>query len=137
MGGAYYVYLLRLENTRRTYIGFSVDPWQRLRKHNGELRGGARYTAMRKPGQRWRLIALVSGFETARAARRFEWTAKVPSRVRRLAADACRGQALQGPDGRTRAFYALASRVQCPRAPWHPAAAHALDVTQFLVRPAP
>jgi predicted GIY-YIG superfamily endonuclease len=58
-----------------TYVGMTNDMRQRLRRHNGEITGGARYTHNIKlvTGQPWRLLFLVSGFPSARAARQLEW----------------------------------------------------------------
>lgn len=47
-GPRWYVYLLRCADGT-LYTGTSVDPERRLRQHNGELRGGARYTRARRP----------------------------------------------------------------------------------------
>ena len=44
----YYVYLLRCGDNS-LYAGITTDPARRLRQHRGELRGGARYTAVRQP----------------------------------------------------------------------------------------
>ena len=44
----YCVYLLRCEDNS-LYAGITTDPARRLRQHRGELRGGARYTALRRP----------------------------------------------------------------------------------------
>lgn len=44
----WYVYIVRCaDNT--LYTGVTTDPVRRLREHNGELRGGARYTRSRQP----------------------------------------------------------------------------------------
>jgi len=44
----YYVYLLRCADGS-LYAGITTDPARRLRQHNGELPGGARYTSVRRP----------------------------------------------------------------------------------------
>jgi len=68
----FYVYFLR--DGRRSYIGFTVDVFRRLRQHRGELAGGARYTkSWRNPPQ---LVAYISGFPTNRIALSYEWHAK-------------------------------------------------------------
>ena len=46
--GVYWVYLLRCEGGA-LYAGITADPERRLRQHRGELSGGAKYTAGRKP----------------------------------------------------------------------------------------
>ena len=44
----WYVYLLRCaDNT--LYCGITTDLYKRLRQHNGELIGGAKYTKVRQP----------------------------------------------------------------------------------------
>jgi hypothetical protein len=36
----HYVYVLKSMTTNKTYVGYSVDPYKRLRKHNGKLKEG-------------------------------------------------------------------------------------------------
>jgi len=68
-----------IQNKGCTYAGVSPDPVKRLRKHNGELSGGAKYTQSRGPG--WTHICLVHGFQTKIQALQFEWASKhVPPR---------------------------------------------------------
>ena len=40
----YLVYLLTNTCNNRTYLGVTNNPVRRLRQHNGEIKGGARYT---------------------------------------------------------------------------------------------
>jgi predicted GIY-YIG superfamily endonuclease len=62
-----------------TYVGVSPDPVKRLRKHNGELAGGAKYTLSK--GKGWKHICLVHGFQTKIQSLQFEWALKhVPPR---------------------------------------------------------
>jgi len=57
-----------------TYVGATIDVEQRLRKHNGEITGGAVYTTSKvKQGFHWRRIVYVSGFPTWNCALKFEW----------------------------------------------------------------
>ena len=83
-----YVYLLESTHTKKTYIGATVDLNHRLRQHNGELVGGAKYTTGRvTQGERWRRIAYVSGFPTWAATLQFEWrwkqlTRRIPNTPR-------------------------------------------------------
>jgi len=74
--GRYVVYLLREAGSGRTYIGQTVNFSKRLRQHNGEISGGARYTT--RHGSDWRPIAIVDGFgaDGKVEALRFEWKAK-------------------------------------------------------------
>lgn len=68
-----------IQNKGATYAGVSPDPVKRLRKHNGELSGGAKYTQSRGPG--WTHVCLVHGFQTKIQALQFEWASKhVPPR---------------------------------------------------------
>jgi predicted GIY-YIG superfamily endonuclease len=62
-----------------TYAGVSPDPVRRLRMHNGEICGGAKYTTSKGPG--WVHVCLVSGFPTKQNSMQFEWAIKhVPPR---------------------------------------------------------
>lgn len=73
----HFVYLIASTISRRTYIGYSIHPLKRLKQHNGELRGGAKYT---KQGRPWEIIAIVSGFPNKRIALQFEWRAHHPTK---------------------------------------------------------
>jgi len=64
------LYCLHHERRRKTYVGVTNNLKRRLRQHNGDIRGGARAT--RGPGQ-WRVLFVLSGFPTRRAALQFEW----------------------------------------------------------------
>lgn len=46
----WYVYILRCADGS-LYTGVATDLQRRLRQHNGELAGGARYTMGRRPAQ--------------------------------------------------------------------------------------
>ena len=68
-----------VHNQGYTYAGVSPDPVKRLRKHNGEISGGAKYTLGKGPG--WTHVCLVHGFQTKIQALQFEWAVKhVPPR---------------------------------------------------------
>ena len=76
----YHVYLLKSESSRKTYVGYSIDPFQRLRKHNGEIKGGAKAT---RSGRPWRLIMYITGFEFERTALQYEWRIHHPPKFLR------------------------------------------------------
>jgi predicted GIY-YIG superfamily endonuclease len=67
-------YIIYNDNCGATYAGVSPDPVQRLRKHNGEISGGAKYTTGKGPG--WKHVCIVSGFQTKNQALMFEWAVK-------------------------------------------------------------
>jgi len=69
-----YVYLLQSGN--KTYIGATKNVQRRLRQHNRELKGGAKYTSQGK----WTCVGYVSGFPTWNEALKFEWKWKQLSR---------------------------------------------------------
>ena len=61
-------------NKTSTYAGVSPDPVRRLRQHNGEICGGAKYTTSK--GNGWKHMCLVTGFQTKQQALQFEWAVK-------------------------------------------------------------
>ena len=61
-------------NDRATYAGVSPDPVRRLRQHNGEIKGGAKYTTSKGPG--WKHICIISGFQDKIQSMQFEWAVK-------------------------------------------------------------
>ena len=68
-----------IQNKHFTYCGVSPDPVRRLRQHNGEIKGGAKYTTSKGPG--WEHICLVRGFKDKIQSMQFEWAVKhVPPR---------------------------------------------------------
>lgn len=98
-------YVLRNSRDARTYVGYTVDPARRLRQHNGDLVGGARYTTALHGRSKvddatkhvWDFLAIVEspGFDAHRALS-FEWHAKRPTRQRR------RPPEFSTPEGRLR-----------------------------------
>lgn len=63
-----------IQNGNCTYAGVSPDPVRRLRQHNGEIKGGAKYTLSKGPG--WKHVCIVSGFQTKIQSMQFEWAVK-------------------------------------------------------------
>ena len=69
-----YVYLL--QSNKKTYIGATVNLQRRLRQHNREIKGGAKYTSK----DTWVRVCYVSGFPTWKDTLQFEWKWKQLSR---------------------------------------------------------
>jgi len=76
-GNTWYCYILRNQQSRYahlTYNGSTNNPIRRLRQHNEEISGGARYTHGRGGG--WEIYALLSGFPDHKNALSCEWRMK-------------------------------------------------------------
>lgn len=86
----YICYILESVDGKRTYAGITNNMARRLRQHNGELAGGAKYTS--KPQSRpWKVVLTVNGFQTKVQALQFEWALHhtkgeggVPGRMQKL-----------------------------------------------------
>ena len=63
-----------IQNKNHTYAGVSPTPIRRLRQHNGEISGGAKYTTSCGPG--WKHKCMVRGFQDKIQAMQFEWAVK-------------------------------------------------------------
>ena len=74
---SYLCYLIVSFDSSKTYIGITNDFTKRLRQHNGEIKGGAKYTTQGRP---WRLIAHIKGFENHIQVLQFEWAFKYVTR---------------------------------------------------------
>mmetsp|Transcript_110766 Transcript_110766/g.308609 ORF Transcript_110766/g.308609 Transcript_110766/m.308609 type:complete len:234 (+) Transcript_110766:155-856(+) len=68
-----YILLSSSSNRTRTYTGITDNLGRRVRKHNGEIKGGARAT---RTGRPWRVLCVVRGFPCKGDALCFEWRAK-------------------------------------------------------------
>ena len=67
----YYCYILQsISNPRRTYIGITNNLKRRLRQHNGDIVGGAKYTRSNRP---WQMIGYLGGFRNKNEVLRFEY----------------------------------------------------------------
>ena len=69
MNKPWYCYVLVSIPDRFTYVGATVNVDRRLRQHNGELCGGAKYTKR----SQWVRHLHVEGFPNQSAALSFEW----------------------------------------------------------------
>src|SRR6056300_299435 len=67
----YVVYLLKCE--KYSYVGMTNDIFKRLRQHNGEIKGGARYTSKR---DQWYPVLIIDGFQDMKSAMQCEWRLK-------------------------------------------------------------
>tara|TARA_A100001035_G_C27771420_1_gene496578 strand:- start:334 stop:747 length:414 start_codon:yes stop_codon:yes gene_type:complete len=61
-------------NNNFTYAGVSPDPKRRLKQHNGEISGGAKYTTSKGTG--WKHLCIISGFQNKIQSMQFEWAVK-------------------------------------------------------------
>lgn len=61
-------------NRNYSYAGVTPNPERRIKKHNQELAGGAKYTRM--IGKGWKYICQVHGFKNKIDALKFEWAVK-------------------------------------------------------------
>jgi putative endonuclease len=71
----YMVYLLHHTIHNRTYLGITNHKDRRIRQHNGELKGGAKYTTSFKGEGEWKYYMYVSNL-TKSEALSIERTAK-------------------------------------------------------------
>lgn len=75
----HYCYILYNNLNNKTYVGYTVDPMRRLRQHNGQLVGGARYTKQSKG--KWSFLAVITSPSfTSNLALSLEWYIKYNSR---------------------------------------------------------
>ena len=56
----YFVYLLYNTHNERTYLGITDNPKKSIKQHNGEIKGGARYTLSYKENGLWKYYLLIS-----------------------------------------------------------------------------
>jgi len=74
----YYCYLLKSANEKcvnEAYIGFTDNPLNRIREHNGEIKGGAKKTSKKRP---WSIELVISNFPNKILALMFEWSWQNP-----------------------------------------------------------
>ena len=76
----YFVYLLKSTVSNRTYVGYTIDIKQRLRRHNGEISGGAKKTRVGRP---WKVVLYVSGFGYERTALQYEFCVQRTKKYKR------------------------------------------------------
>lgn len=59
----YLVYVLINTSHNKTYVGITNNPTRRLRQHNGELVGGAKYTTSNKGSGEWLFYGFIKNLE--------------------------------------------------------------------------
>lgn len=55
---SHFCYIIENETRTKTYVGYTTTPLKRIRQHNGEIKGGAKYTS--RNGTKWTYVAIVS-----------------------------------------------------------------------------
>ena len=66
-------------NDNYSYVGITNNLNRRLRQHNKEIKGGAKYTSMIKDkikNSKWNYACYVDGFKNKNDALKFEWALK-------------------------------------------------------------
>ena len=71
----YCCYMLS-NNDGKTYIGSTNNFKRRIRQHNKEITGGARYTSIFMTPDGWKPVIIINGFKTHSNALSFEWRMK-------------------------------------------------------------
>jgi len=80
----HYCYILQnIENEKKIYIGYTINPSRRIRQHIQEIKGGAKYTKNTKDTKSWRMIIIIKGFPNMINALQFEWRLKHPDNKKR------------------------------------------------------
>lgn len=63
----YMVYVLINTSHRKTYVGITNKPERRIRQHNGELVGGAKYTTANKTDGEWKFYGFIKFLDKSTA----------------------------------------------------------------------
>ena len=80
IGKSYYVYIVECSDGTY-YTGLSNDVEKRIRRHNGLLCGGAKYTSTRRPVK---IIALSIPLENRSQATKLEYKVKKKKRANKV-----------------------------------------------------
>ena len=84
----FFVYILKEIDGNRTYVGFTTHTTRRIKQHNGELAGGAKYTR----GRKWEIIGYLTGFPDKIIALQCEWKLKNPYGRKKRGASGIKGR---------------------------------------------
>lgn len=68
---SYYCYLIICDN--KTYIGVTNNLKNRIRKHNGLIKGGAKSTRSKRSDHEWVYHTIIGEFENKSQVMKFEW----------------------------------------------------------------
>lgn len=82
MSNKFYCYILASSNIKhlnKTYNGMTNNLHKRIRQHNGEIKGGAKYTCGKGP---WKYIAIIEGYVDKKDAMCCEWKIKHPTNTK-------------------------------------------------------
>lgn len=60
---SYVVYVLINTESNKTYVGITNKPERRIRQHNGDLVGGAKYTKINKGDGQWQFYGFIKNLE--------------------------------------------------------------------------
>lgn len=78
----YVCYLLTLDR-KFSYVGATNNLSRRVRQHNGEIKGGAKYTTSKCGLGEWQPLLHVKGFPNYTSALQFEWRWKKMTQTQR------------------------------------------------------
>jgi predicted GIY-YIG superfamily endonuclease len=67
MNNNYIIYLLYNTKSNCTYVGITNNPNRRIRQHNGELVGGAKYTTSKKGDGEWMYYGYIENLDKSLA----------------------------------------------------------------------
>jgi len=76
-------YILFNDVNNKTYNGYTNNSERRLRQHNGEIKGGAKYTTREAIKNKWKYLVIIQCEQfDHNLALCFEWMIKYPTRRR-------------------------------------------------------
>jgi predicted GIY-YIG superfamily endonuclease len=75
----YVVYILKHSTTSKTYVGITNNKKRRLRQHNCEIKGGAKYTTINKEMGEWYYYGFICNLDK-RTALSLEKRIKIKSK---------------------------------------------------------
>jgi|SaaInlStandDraft_4_1057021.scaffolds.fasta_scaffold13712_4 putative endonuclease len=69
---SWFCYILKCDSKNVTYVGITTNILNRLKQHNGELSGGAKFTR----GNKWTLYGVISNLENRSISSSIEYKIK-------------------------------------------------------------